>query len=78
MGIHINKNIKAEAVRKTKVETTYEYVPILGEILGYWRRIDQQKVGESVELHIRTPLFHYDRLVVNGVSIKIPTEVITE
>jgi hypothetical protein len=71
MAKTINKEIHAEAVRRRKVETTYEYVPILGEILGFWRRVAVNRPGEEVELHINTPLTEYDRLIVNGKEIVI-------
>lgn len=64
-----DKSIKAEAVRKTKVETTYEYVPIIGELLGFWRKTDVGRIGDTVELHIRTHLSNYDRLVINGQEV---------
>ncbi len=67
-----NKEIKAESTRRTKVETTYEYVPILGDILGYWRILEQDRMGERVELHISTQLNDYDRLYINGELIEIP------
>lgn len=69
-----NKQIEARAVRKTKVETTYEYQPILGEILGYWRKVDARRLGEDIELHIRTHLDQYDRLIINGKEIDITKE----
>lgn len=74
MTTHQDKNINVEAVRKTKTETTYEYKPILGQILGYWRVVEQVRAGETVELHLATPLHAYDRLIVNGKEIPIPHE----
>ena len=61
-----------EVVRKTRVETTYEYVPILGEVLGYWRRVDARRFGEQIELHLNHSLDEYDRIFVNGQEIEIP------
>lgn len=65
---------KVQAFKKEKIETTYEYVPILGEVLGFWRKSHCAKAGEDVELHIRTPLSEYDRLYVNGKLIKVDTK----
>lgn len=67
-----NKTIQVQALRKIKVETTYEYVPIIGEILGFWRRQEVSRAGESVSLHIVTPLSKYDGLFVNGEEIPLP------
>ena len=63
-----NKSVESriEAYRKLKIETTYKYIPILGEILGFWREVEVGYVGERVELHINTPLREYDRLFING------------
>jgi hypothetical protein len=63
---------KPQVVRKTKVETTYEYVPILGEILGYWRKQSQMRLGEDIELHLNHSLREYDRIFVNGEELKLP------
>lgn len=65
-----------KAVRKTKVETTYEYVPIIGEILGYWRKVEAKRAGMTAEIYINTPLMYYDRLVINGEEIEIPHKTI--
>ena len=62
---------KVDAIRKTKIETTYEYTPIIGEVLGYWRKIEQARIGETIELHISTPLDRYDRLFINGEQIDL-------
>lgn len=61
----------AESIKKLKVETTYEYVRLIGEILGYWRKEKEAHVGKDVELHIRTPLSQYDRLYINGFEIDL-------
>lgn len=58
-----------EVFRKTKTETTYEYKPILGEVLGYWRKTEQLKVGETIEIHLTHSIADYDRIVVNGKDI---------
>ena len=63
---------KPEIVRKTKIETTYEYVPILGELLGFWRKVEEARMGESIEVHLKHSLDAYDRLFVNGKEIPIP------
>jgi hypothetical protein len=67
-----NELLDVKAVVKRKIETTYEYVPIIGEVLGYWRKDDQMMAGETIELHIKTHLEAYDRLVINGEQIEIP------
>lgn len=67
-----DKYIKVETVRKTKVETTYEYVPILNQILGYWRKSSVARLGDDIEIHIKTSLDEYDRLFINGKEIPIP------
>ena len=64
-------------VRKTRVETTYEYVPILGEILGWWRKQSAMRLGEDVELHLNHSLKEYDRVFVNGQEIEIPEKART-
>ncbi len=56
----------AEAMRRTKIETTYEYVPIIGEVLGYWKKVCENRIGNDLELHINTPLTEYDRVIING------------
>lgn len=72
MTINSNKWISADTVRKTRVDTTYEYTPILGQILGIWRKVDARRFGESIEIQIRTELRDYDRIVINGEEIEIP------
>lgn len=67
----------AEVMRKRKVETTYEYVPIIGEILGFWRKVQQNHVGESIEVHLYNSLSEYDRLFINGEEIEIPEDART-
>lgn len=69
MATHQNKPIHVEAFKKTKVETTYEYVPILGDILGYWRKSFANRIGDSIELHIATSLSEYDVVTINGKEI---------
>jgi len=73
-----NNNIdEAKVLRKTKIETTYEYVPIIGEVLGFWRKVIQSRTGETIEVHLNHSLNVYDRLLINGVEIEI-SEVISE
>lgn len=60
---------KPEVGKKTKIETTYEYVPIIGEVLGYWRKAYQQRFGTEVVVHLNHDLDEYDRIVVNGKDI---------
>lgn len=61
-----------KVVRRTKIETTYEYVPILGEILGFWRTVEVGYIGHRVELHLLYELDQYDRLFINNKEIKLP------
>ena len=68
------KFLNVETLRKTKIETTYEYVPILGQILGSWRKVTDYRMGDTVELHIQTPLEEYDQLFINGKEITIPRD----
>lgn len=60
----------AEMVRKTKIETTYEYVPIIGGILGFWRKQKMNRVGDDLELHINCGIGEMDRLFINGEEVK--------
>lgn len=71
IGKSTNKYFKAQSLIRRKIETTYEYVPILGEILGYWRAVNRQRAGEEIHLEIATPLEKYDRLYINRKEIKI-------
>ena len=58
-----------EVVRRTRVETTYEYVPLLGELLGFWRKVEANRFGETIEVHLNHSLKEYDRVFVNGKEI---------
>jgi len=60
---------KDEVIRKRKIETTYEYIPILGEVLGFWRKIERMRVGETIEVYLNHSFEEYDRIVVNGIDI---------
>ena len=62
---------KVEVVRKTKIETTYQYVPILGEVLGFWRKVDDRRIGEDMCVYLNHSLEEYDRLYINGEEISI-------
>lgn len=75
MATYKNNNVKAEAVRRVRVETTYEYTPILGEILGVWKKVNIDKFGETIELHIMSNLSIYDRLTINGVEIDVSDKI---
>lgn len=63
------KDFKPEVGKKTKIETTYEYVPIIGDILGYWRKAYTQRLGTEVVVHLNHELEEYDRIIVNGKDI---------
>ena len=71
-------NKKPECLKITKVETTYEYVPILGGLLGWWRKQSQLRLGDTIELHLAHSLSEYDLLIINGVEIPIPEEALTD
>lgn len=66
-----NKNINIRTGKRTKIETTYEYVPILGDILGYWRTTFVQRIGDKIELHLQTSLEEYDVITINGKEIEL-------
>ncbi len=65
---------KAEVIKKVKVETSYEYIPIIGEILGYWRKVSVYGAGEQIQVHLNHTLSEYDQLFVNGDEIKLKKE----
>lgn len=71
MATHQDKQIKVEAGKRTQIETTYEYVPIIGNILGFWRKVSEDRMGDKIELHLSTPLEEYDHLFINGKEIDI-------
>lgn len=66
-----NKDINIGTGKRTKIETTYEYVPILGNILGYWRKTFVQRLGDKIELHLQTPLEEYDVITINGREVEL-------
>ena len=66
-----NTNMKASLMRRTKKEIEYEYKPILGRILGFWRKAFENKIGEDVILHIDTELRNLDRLFINDQEIPL-------
>jgi len=65
------KDQEPKVFKKTKIETTYEYVPLLREVLGFWRRKEVARIGETVEVHLAHRLEAYDRLLINGDEIEI-------
>ena len=69
---------KPQAFRVTKKEITYEYVPVLGGLLGWWRKAEESRLCETIELHLKHSLRSYDRVVINGVEIPLPKEALTE
>lgn len=71
MGTTYSKHVEVKASKKTKVETTYEYVSILGEILGYWRKVHISRLGDTIHLEVNTPLEEWDTVFINGKEIKI-------
>lgn len=66
------KDAAPQVFRRTKIETTYEYVAILGEVLGYWRKTHVQKAGQEVHVYLNHSLEAYDRIYLNGQQIEIP------
>lgn len=75
METRLNYDKKPEGFKRTKVETTYEYVPILGEVLGFWRQVNRQKMGTEIVIHLAHTLKAYDRLYMNGIEIPIPKDL---
>ena len=71
MATNKTNHDKVEIFRKTEVKTTYEYVSVLGGLLGYWRKSSVQRMGDDLEIHIRGELKDYDRLLINGKEIPI-------
>lgn len=67
--------LKVHAEREEKKEITYQYVPILWGILGYWKQMNAMMLGSETHLHVATDLLaRVDRLYLNGVEIKIDEE----
>lgn len=71
MAIETNNKLYAEVGKRTKIETTYEYVPILGGILGFWKTIFVARLGHKIELHLRWDVSKYDVVFINGKEVKI-------
>lgn len=71
MAVTRDTSLFAQAGKRTKIETTYEYVPILGQILGIWKTLFVNRIGTKIELHIKTDLGEYDNLFINGIEIDI-------
>lgn len=65
------KELKVESTRKVHKEITWEYVPILGNILGYYRQKSVKHLGDEIFLRVNTPLDKYDKIYINGTEIKI-------
>jgi len=74
MAYATSNQMKADAVRRTRIETTYEYVPLLGGVLGFWKRKHEHKLGSTLELHLSAPITEYDTLTINGKYIPIPKD----
>jgi len=69
MAIETNKEINISTGKRIKIETTYEYIPFLGDLLGVWRTVQTRRFGEVIEIHIKTPLSEFDKIVINGDEI---------
>lgn len=74
MACNPSSKLNVQVSRKTKVETTYEYVPILGEILGYWRKVNQNRIGHDIHIFVVGDICGYDRLFINGKEVALPKE----
>lgn len=74
MAHAINNKIKVQAFKKTKVETTYEYVPLLGKVLGYWRRISSVGIGSDIYIELVGDLDDYTKFIINGKVAKVTFE----
>ena len=74
MAYNASNDVHVESVRREKVETTYEYVSILGDILGYWKEQKSNRIGADHYLHIRCDLGDYDHLYINSKRVEIPRE----
>jgi len=70
-----DKYLDVKSLVRRKVKTTYEYIPIIGQILGYWRTEETECMGDKIELHIKASLENYDRLFINGKEIEIPRDL---
>lgn len=68
----IKQNIdEVKVIKRVKKEIVYEYVPILGEVLGFWRKTNEHKIGEEFCVFLRSNLEKYDRLYINEKEIDI-------
>lgn len=63
------KDLPPVVHKKTEYKETWVYEPIIGEVLGWWRRIYSQMLGETIEVHLNHQLDEYDRIIVNGQDI---------
>lgn len=73
MASTTGKTINAEFAKIRKIETTFEYERFAFGIFGYWRRIYRGVIGESIELDVSADsLRSCDRMLLNGVEVKIP------
>lgn len=70
MAYAIKKKLGVDTGVRTKIETTYEYVPIIGNILGYWRVSETMRLGDKIELHLKADLDEYDTVYINGRPIE--------
>lgn len=56
---------------KTKVETTYEHVSLIKNVLGYWRQISLGRIGNEIIIHLVGDIKDYDTLYINGKEIPL-------
>lgn len=60
-----------KVLRRIKKEIVYEYIPVLGGLLGWWRKAEEDKIGETIEIHLQHSLEDYDHLYINGVEVEL-------
>jgi len=71
MATNKYRGVEVESVIKTKKEIVYEYRPIIGEVLGYWRIQSEISMGDTIEIHLKTPLESYDKVIINGKELDL-------
>lgn len=71
MAKESNKHLHVSSSKRFRETTVTKYVPIIGDILGYWRKEYVDKLGEDIYLSIKTPLEKYDAIYVNGREVEM-------
>ena len=75
MSIHTRIDTEPKIFRRIKKEVVYEYQEILGGVLGWWRRSHMNRIGTTIELHLRHDLGDFDQVIINGVQVDVPRNV---